>query len=420
MTDERLMPAALAGIRVLDLSRVLAGPWASQLLADYGADVIKVEKPGSGDDTRHWGPPWLQGGDGNATGESAYFLASNRNKRSIAVDIKSPDGQAIVTDLAARSDILIENFRVGALRQYGLDDATLRERFPRLIYCSISAYGQDGPHAMEAGYDAMIQAAAGLMSITGERDGPPLKTGVAVADLMAGMYAVTAILAALHARDVSGAGQHIDVPLFDTQVAWLANQATNYLVSGTVPQRLGNAHPNIVPYQSFNTADGYLMLAVGNDRQFAACVKCLGIAELADDPRFSSNAKRVAHRDSLVDLLARQFSKRSTGDCLQLLTEAGVPCGPVNDLQQVFSSDQVKARKLLQTLSHPVAGDIPVVANPVRFSATPVSLHSAPPLLGQHTREVLEKELGFSVDRIDQLRRGGVVSCEPTQATDKR
>ncbi|MGB5247241.1 MAG: CaiB/BaiF CoA-transferase family protein [Woeseia sp.] len=403
------MPGALAGIRVLDLSRVLAGPWASQLLADYGADVIKVERPATGDDTRHWGPPWLADADGNATSESAYFLASNRNKRSVTVDISTPGGQTIVRDLAAGSDIFLENFRVGALQPFGLDAASLRARFPRLIYCSISAYGQDGPRAGEAGYDAMIQASAGLMSVTGERAGPPLKTGVAVADLMAGMYAVTAILAALHARGTDGSGQHIDIPLFDTQLAWLANQAMNYLVSHEVPARLGNAHPNIVPYQSFATADSYLMLAVGNDRQFAACLECLELQELATDKRFRSNALRVAHRAELIPLMEQRFATQATDTWLTLFASAGVPCGPVNDLQQVFDSEQVVARQLLASLPHPLAGSVPAVANPVRFSATPATLRSAPPLLGEHTSDVLENVLGYSVERIDELRGNGAI-----------
>ncbi len=403
------MSGALDGVRVLDLSRVLAGPWASQLLADYGAHVIKVERPGAGDDTRHWGPPWLQDDDGKDTRESAYFLAANRNKQSITVNIASEAGQRIVRELAADSDILLENFRVGALQRYQLDAASLRAINPRLIYCSISAYGQSGPRAEEAGYDAMIQASAGLMSVTGEADGPPLKTGVAVADLMAGMYAVSAILAALHARNRSGQGQHLDVPLFDTQVAWLANQAMNFLVSDEVPVRRGNAHPNIVPYQSFSTSDGYLMLAVGNDEQFAACVACLGSRELATDARFISNAHRVANRDVLVELLADQFRKETTAHWLQLLGERGVPCGPVNDLRQVFDDVQVRSRNLRSTLPHALAGEVPVVANPVRFSATPATLRRAPPLLGEHTDEVLQSQLGYSAEKIAELRTTGAI-----------
>ncbi|HZW59641.1 MAG TPA: CaiB/BaiF CoA-transferase family protein [Woeseiaceae bacterium] len=403
------MSGPLAGLRVLDMSRVLAGPWASQLLADYGAEVIKVERPECGDDTRQWGPPWLTDAAGRSTGESAYYLAANRNKLSVTVDIATAAGAGIVRELAARSDILLENFRVGTLARHGLDAGALRELNPALIYCSISAYGQSGPRASQSGYDAMIQASAGLMSLTGEADGPPLKTGVAVSDIMAGMYAVTAILAALHARRTSGRGQTIDVPLFDSQLAWLANQGMNYLVSGDVPDRHGNGHPNIVPYQAFATADGYLMLAVGNDRQFAAAASCLGAAELAADPRFATNADRVAHRESLVAMLAEAFRGRETGHWLAVLGEHGVPCGPINDLAAAFSDPQVAARGLLQTLPHPLAGEMRTVANPVRFSETAAELRSAPPLLGEHTEAVLRELLGYSDTRIGELRAAGTV-----------
>ncbi len=403
------MDGALAGIRVLDLSRVLAGPWASQLLADYGADVIKVERPGEGDDTRHWGPPWLRDRDGGETAESAYYLSANRNKRSVTVNLDSEDGRRIVQDLAAQSDVLIENFRVGALARRGLDAATLTAANPKLVYCSISAYGQQGPRRDEPGYDAMIQGAAGLMSLTGEAAGSPQKTGVAVADLMAGMYAASAVLAALFARETTGKGQVIDVPLFDTQVAWLANQAMNYLVSGAVPQRQGNAHPNIVPYQSFATRDGHLVLAVGNDRQFAACVDCLGLPELTADRRFATNAERVRHRDRLVPLLAAQFAGRTTAEWLERLGERDVPCGPVNDLAQVFADPQVGARGLLMRIAHPLAGEVPAVAHPVRFSATPARVARAAPLLGEHTEEVLRELLGYDAERLAMLRANGAV-----------
>jgi glutaryl-CoA transferase len=403
------MSGPLDDLKVLDLSRILAGPWASQLLADYGADVIKVERPGEGDDTRSWGPPWLATADGEETGESAYFLATNRNKKSITVNIADPAGQALIRKLAAGSDVLIENYRVGALARFGLDAASLREACPRLIYCSISAYGQHGPRAHEPGYDAMIQASAGLMSLTGEADGMPQKTGVAIADIMTGMYAVSAILAAVHARAQTGRGQHIDVPLFDSQLAWLANQSMNYLVSGKVPERHGNAHPNIVPYQSFATRDGYLMLAVGNDRQFRACADCLGRPELADDERYTSNAARVRHRAQLIPELAKCFAAGTTENWLQRLTAAGIPCGPINDLAAAFADPQVAARELLVKLPHSLAGTVPAVANPVRFADTPAELRHAAPLLGEHTDEVLQQVLGCSDDEIAGLRANGTI-----------
>ena len=397
---------------MLDLSRVLAGPWATQLLADYGADVIKVERPGSGDDTRHWGPPWLRDAAGRRTDESAYFLSANRNKRSITVDLANPSGQKVVRELAARSDVLLENFRVGTLARYGLEWATLNELCPTLVYCSISAYGQSGPRAAEAGYDAMMQAAAGLMSITGapdEEGGTPQKVGVAISDIMAGMYAATAILAALQARERTGRGQHIDVPLYDSQVAWLANQAMNYLVSGEVPRRLGTAHPNIVPYQAFETSDGFLMLAVGNDRQFRACAYCLECPELAEDSRFATNARRVENRNALVAILVERFRRRTTSVWLALMRQHGIPAGPINNLAEVFSGAQARDARLVRQVPHPGGGMVPVVANPVRFSATPVEYRSAPPLLGEHTVEVLREELGYSDAEIAALQGSGAV-----------
>ena len=325
-----MVNGALNGIRVLDVSRVLAGPWAGQLLADYGADVIKIERPGCGDDTRSWGPPWLRDADGNETDQSAYFLAANRNKRSVTLNLAHGDGQQILRELALKSDILIENFKVGTMRRFGLDAGTLRRENPGLIYCSVSAYGQTGSRSAEPGYDAMIQGAAGLMSITGpaaDEGGGPQKVGVAVADLMAGMYAATAILAALAARQSGGSGQFIDLSLYDSQVAWLANQNMNYLISGEAPVRQGSAHPNIVPYQAFATADGHLMLAVGNDRQFASCMQCLKYAELASDPRFSSNADRVRNRALLIPLLSERMGQRKTAHWLQAFAEHAVPAG---------------------------------------------------------------------------------------------
>lgn len=383
----------LQGIRVLDLSRILAGPWATQLLADYGATIWKIERPEVGDDTRHWGPPFLRDPQGIDTAESAYYLSTNRGKQSIVVDITTESGQAIIRQLAARADILVENFKVGGLERYGLDYTTLSAEHPGLIYCSITGFGQTGPDAGLAGYDAMVQARGGLMSITGERDGlpgaGPQKVGVAVADLMAGMYAVSAILAALHHREKSGEGQQIDLGLLDTQVAWLANQNMNYLIGGEAPVRQGSAHPNIVPYQALPTGDGFLMLAVGNDRQFAACCKVLGQPELARDPRFVTNRQRVKNRDQLILLLEPLFRQKTTTEWQALLAAEQVPCGPINSIDQVFSDPQVLSRGMRLDLPHPVAGQVPQVANPVKFSRTPVEYQGAPPLLGADTETVL-------------------------------
>ena len=383
----------LKGIRVLDLSRILAGPWATQLLADYGATIWKIERPEVGDDTRHWGPPFLKDPQGIDTAESAYYLSTNRGKQSIAVDITTESGQAIIRKLVARADILVENFKVGGLEKYGLDYATLSAEHPGLIYCSITGFGQTGPDAGLAGYDAMVQARGGLMSITGERDGlpgaGPQKVGVAVADLMAGMYAVSAILAALHHREKSGEGQQIDLGLLDTQVAWLANQGMNYLIGGEAPVRQGTAHPNIVPYQALPTGDGFLMLAVGNDRQFAACCKVLGQPELAQDPRFVTNRQRVKYREQLILLLEPLFRQKTTTEWRALLAAEQVPCGPINSIDQVFRDPQVLSRGMRLDLPHPVTGHVPQVANPVKFSRTPVEYQGAPPLLGADTETVL-------------------------------
>ncbi|MDA0680317.1 MAG: CaiB/BaiF CoA-transferase family protein [Proteobacteria bacterium] len=403
---------ALKGIKVLDLSRVLAGPWATQLLADYGAEVIKVERPGSGDDTRSWGPPWLKDRDQNDTDDSAYFLSTNRNKRSLLANLGHPDGRRVVQELARASDVLVENFRVGTLKRYGLDYISLREINPALVYCSITAYGQTGSRADRPGYDAMIQASGGLMSITGASDaegGTPQKAGVAIADIMAGMYATTAILAALIARNETGEGQHIDVPLYDTQVAWLANQNMNYLIGGKVPERQGTAHPNIVPYQTFATVDGHISLAVGNDRQFGACLTCLGLVELAADARFASNASRVANRHVLVPLLAEKFKELSTAEWLDKLQGENVPVGPINTIEDIFSENYAKERQLVRQVYREDAGDIPTVANPVRFSSTPVSYRNAPPRLGQHTADILSAELGYSDDEIEDLFSSGAI-----------
>jgi crotonobetainyl-CoA:carnitine CoA-transferase CaiB-like acyl-CoA transferase len=403
----------LAGIKVLDLSRVLAGPWATQALADFGATVYKVEKPGSGDDTRAWGPPWLADGAGRATAESAYYLSANRGKHSLAIDLAHPDGAGLIRDLAARCDVLVENFKVGGLAKYGLAWRDLEQVNPRLVYCSISAYGQDGPDAAGAGYDAMIQGRGGLMSITGVPDGEPgggpQKVGVAVVDLMTGMYAVSAIVAALYERSASGRGQYVDLALLDTQVAWLANQNLNYLVGGRAPQRQGTAHPNIVPYQAFPTADGFLMLAVGNDRQFVAFCRLAGRSDLADDPRYATNADRVRHREALVPEVERTLRTRTTVAWLDALTPAGVPCGPINDLAQVFDDPQVRHRGLRFDLPHAAGGVVPQVRNPVAYSRTALEYRLAPPLLGQHTDAVLADELGLDAARIAALRSAGVI-----------
>jgi crotonobetainyl-CoA:carnitine CoA-transferase CaiB-like acyl-CoA transferase len=403
----------LVGVKVLDLSRVLAGPWATQALADFGATVYKVEKPGSGDDTRAWGPPWLPDGAGRPTQESAYYLSANRGKRSLAIDLAHPEGAALVRALAERCDVLVENFKVGGLAKYGLGWADLEQLNPRLVYCSISAYGQDGPEAQGPGYDAMIQAKGGLMSITGLPDGEPgggpQKVGVAVVDLMTGMYAVSAITAALYERASSGRGQYIDLALLDTQVAWLANQNLNYLVSGRPPGRQGTAHPNIVPYQAFATADGFLMLAVGNDRQYQEFCRVAGREDLATPPEYATNAARVRHRERLVPEVARTLATRPTREWLAALTDANVPCGPINDLAQVFDEPQVRHRGLRFDLPHPAGGCVPQVRNPVVYSRTQLEYRDPPPLLGAHTADVLRAELGVDEGRLATLRSAGAI-----------
>ena len=406
------MAGTLEGIRVVDMSRVLAGPWAAQMLADYGADVIKIERPGCGDDTRSWGPPWLTDADGRVGTDAAYFLACNRNKRSLTCNLAHPQGAELVRGLIGQSDIVIENYKPGTLARFGLDAQSVMDAHPSLIYCSVSAYGLDAERGQEPGYDAMMQASAGLMSVTGEPEaagGRPQKVGVAITDIMAGMYASTAVLAALNERHNSGRGQHIDVPLFDSQVAWLANQAMNYLVGGSVPPRHGNAHPNIVPYQSFATADGELMLAVGNDRQFEACAECLGVGELARDDRFSSNAARVRHREALVPKLAKRLATGSSETWLSAFRERGVPAAPINNLEQVFADPHVHERELVRHLAHPFANTVPTVSNPVRFSETPVQYRSAPPILGEHTEEILAEVLGYAPEKIAALADAGAI-----------
>ncbi|MDQ8033426.1 MAG: CaiB/BaiF CoA-transferase family protein [Bordetella sp.] len=403
-------PAPLTGIRVLDLTRVLAGPWCTQNLADLGAEVIKIERPGSGDDTRAWGPPYLKNEAGENTSEAAYYLSANRNKFSVALDIASERGAALVRELALQSDILVENFKVGGLRKYGLDYDSLKEVNPRLIYCSITGFGQTGPYASRPGYDFMIQGMGGLMSITGERDdlpgGGPQKAGVAVADLMTGMYSTVGILAALHERNRSGLGQHIDMALLDCQVAMLANQNLNYMTSGVAPKRAGNAHQNLVPYQVFAAADGHLIVAVGNDSQFRNYCRVIGLPELADDPRFAINPQRVRNREVLVPLLAERMASGARDTWLNELERAGVPAGPINTVDQVYEDPHVLARQMKRELPHPLGGTVPVAASPLKLSGSPVQYHRAPPVLGEHTRQVLSGMLGLSDDEIDALARG--------------
>jgi crotonobetainyl-CoA:carnitine CoA-transferase CaiB-like acyl-CoA transferase len=403
------MAGPLAGVRVLDLSRILAGPWASQLLADLGAEVIKVERPASGDDTRGWGPPFMPGEDGAPGTESAYFHAANRGKQSVCIDMSLPDGQALIRDLACRSDVLIENFKVGGLQKYALDYASLEALNPALVYCSITGFGQQGPYAARAGYDFMIQAMGGLMSVTGEPDGQPMKIGVALADVLTGLYAANAIQGALIHQRATGEGQYIDMALLDVQVAALANQAMNYLATGVSPRRLGNAHPNIVPYQAFATSDGHIILAVGNDAQFARFCALAGRAELAADACFHTNSARVEHRDRLVPQVAEIMRTRSSEQWLDALNGAGIPCGPINDIEQVFDDPQVRFRGLQMQLDHPSAGSVASVANPIRLSRTPVEYRSAPPLLGQHTDAVLARVLQLGAAHIEALRGDGVI-----------
>lgn len=402
------MTAPLAGLRVLDLSRVLAGPWCTQLLADLGADVIKIERPGKGDDTRQWGPHWLTNEDGTPGTESSYYLATNRNKRSVTVDLASDQGQAIVTDLARHSDVLVENFKVGGLVDKGLDYETLRAVNPRLIYASITGFGQDGPRASQPGYDYLAQALSGFMSVTGFADGPPTKAGVAVSDLSTGMYTTVAVLAALLRRAVSGEGQHIDVALLDSQTAMLANQATSFLVSGAAPQRSGDWHPSLAPYQTFEAADHTFIIACGNDAQFRTLCTVIGRPELVDDPRFTTNPGRIQHRPELVGELTSALRRQPRAHWLAELPKAGVPAGSVNTVAEAFDEPQLVHRGIRLDLPHPTAGTAPGVANPIRFSESPVEYRSAPPLLGQHTDEVLAEVLGLDVVRLEQLRLDGV------------
>ncbi len=402
---QRLAP--LANIRVLDLTRVLAGPWCTQNLADLGADVIKVERPGSGDDTRGWGPPYLKDQHGTDTSEAAYYLSANRNKRSLALDFTSEAGREVILALAAKADILVENYKVGGLKKYGLDYDSLKQINPRLIYCSITGFGQTGPYATRPGYDYIIQGMGGLMSITGEHDdlpgGGPQKAGVAVSDLMTGMYSTVAILAALNERHSSGLGQHIDMALLDCQVAMLANQNLNYMTSGQAPRRAGNAHQNLVPYQVFEVEDGHLILAVGNDTQFAAFCRLINMPELSEDDRYRKNAGRVVNRESLIPLLATVMKTRKRDVWLADLEASNIPAGPINTIDQVYEDPQVIARQMKLELPHPAAGTTPMTASPMRFSDTPIQYRNAPPMLGQHSEAILKEELGWSDEKIAAL-----------------
>lgn len=407
------MSAALSHIRVLDLSRVLAGPWAGQNLADLGAEVIKVERPRAGDDTRGWGPPYLKDRDGTDTKEAAYYLGANRGKKSLTLDIARPEGHDIVRRLAAKSDILLENYKVGGLKRYCLGYEDLKPINPKLIYCSITGFGQSGPLAHLAGYDFMIQGMGGLMSITGERDdfpgGGPQKVGVAVADLMTGMYATVAVLAALAYREREGRGQYIDMALLDSQVAMIANMNMNYLASGVVPKRYGNAHANIVPYQVFRSQDGHVILAVGNDSQFAKFCEVAGSPELASDARFARNSDRVRNREIVIPILEDILRSRPTQEWVDALEPKGVPCGPINNIAQVFENPQVKHRGMRVEVPHPLAGTVPLVASPMKFSETPIEYRIPPPLLGQHTREILRDLLEIEDAVIDRLAAAEVI-----------
>ncbi|HEY8023135.1 MAG TPA: CaiB/BaiF CoA-transferase family protein [Burkholderiaceae bacterium] len=413
MTNSPPTNTALGHIRVLDLTRVLAGPWCTQNLADLGADVIKIERPGVGDDTRSWGPPYLRDAEGHDTSEAAYYLAANRGKRSVTLDIATPEGQDIVRRLVAQSDVVMENYKVGQLRKYGLDYESLKAIKPDLVYCSVTGFGQDGPYAHRAGYDFIIQGMGGFMSITGERDdlpgGGPQKGGVAISDLMTGMYATIAVMAALTHRDRTGEGQYIDMALLDVQVAMLANMGSNYLASGKPPVRWGNAHPNIVPYQTFATSDGHIIVAVGNDGQYGKFVEAGGRPELARDERFATNPMRVRHREVLVPILAEMVKLKTRQQWIDLLEAAGVPCGPINKLDDVFDNPQVKARGMQVDLPHPSGAQVKLVRNPMNLSATPARCDMPPPTLGQHTNEVLRDLLEKSDDDIVAMRAKGII-----------
>lgn len=405
------MTAPLEGLRVFDLTRILAGPTCTQLLGDLGADIIKVERPNAGDDTRKWGPPYVRDAAGRDTTESAYYLSSNRNKRSITLDISKPEGQALARRLIAHCDVMIENFKVGDMARYGLSYADLKEEFPGLVYCSITGFGQTGPYAPRAGYDLLAQGLGGIMSVTGEPDRPPMKVGVGIADVMCGMYATVAILAALRHRERTGQGQYIDLALLDSQVAWLVNVGLNYLTSGEVPQRVGNEHPNIVPYNVMPCADGYVILAVGNDSQFAKFCAFAGRPDLAEDPRFATNELRVRNRKALYDLLPEITRAKTQAEWVDGLAKLGVPCSPVNTVDQVFADPQVRSRGMQISLPHPLAGkgSVDLIGNPIKFSETPVDYRRPPPTLGQHTDEVLRELLDLPDTELADLRERGVI-----------
>jgi crotonobetainyl-CoA:carnitine CoA-transferase CaiB-like acyl-CoA transferase len=410
--QEFSMPGPLTGLRVLDLSRVLAGPWATQILADFGAEVIKIEKPGEGDDTRGWGPPFITNGDGSR-GDAAYFLSANRGKWSVAIDMATAEGQTLIRELAATSDVVLENFKAGGLKKYGLDYESLKPVNPRLIYCSLTGFGQTGPYAQRAGYDFMIQGMGGIMSVTGQPDGvpgaEPMKAGVAFADIFTGLYCVIGIQAALYHRQRTGEGQYLDVALLDAQVGVLANQALNYLVGGTAPTRLGNAHPNIVPYQTFATNDGYIIMAVATDRQFKEYCAILGLPHLAEDERFRQNRGRVVNRAELIPLLVEPMKTRTTAEWVDAFESAAIPCGPINTIDQVFANEQVLARGLQIGLTREDGVQVPGVANPIVFSETPIQYEKAPPKLGDGTDKVLSERLGLSPEEITRLRKAGVI-----------
>ena len=403
---------ALSDLRVLDLTRILAGPSSTQLLGDLGADIIKIEHPVAGDDTRKWGPPYIKDKDGADTRESAYYLSANRNKRSVGIDLGTREGQQLVRRLIGKCDILVENFKVGGLAKFGLSYDHLKAEFPGLIFCSITGFGQTGPYAPRAGYDYLAQGLGGVMSITGEPDGPPTKVGVGISDIMCGMYAAVSILAAVRHRDLTGQGQYIDLALLDTQVAWLANEGLNYLTSGIVPTRRGNAHPNIVPYQLFETADDPLILAVGNDGQFSRFCEFAGIPEIAENPLYQTNSNRVANRDALIEILIPIVKTKPRQHWLDGLEDLGVPASPVNDIAQVFDDPQIKHRKMKVAVPHDTAaaGSVDLIANPIKMSETPVSYRYAPPTLGQHTNEVLKELLGLSDDQLKVLHADGLIS----------
>lgn len=408
---------------MLDLSRILAGPTCTQILGDLGAEIIKIERPGRGDDTRGWGPPFLKDTDGQETRESAYYLSSNRNKSSVAIDIASAKGQELIASLAEKADIVVENFKVGDLKRRGLDYESLKARNPKLIYCSISGFGQTGPYSHRAGYDFLVQGMGGMMSLTGfpdEEGGQPIKAGVGIADVMCGMYATVSILAALNHRHETGEGQHLDISLFDTQVSWLINQGVAHLISGEIPGRLGNGHPTIVPYETFPGRDQQFILAVGNDSQFARFCEIAGQPELARDPRFETNANRVRNRKVLVPILRELTITRNADDWITALEAAGIPCGPVNDLGAVFSDPHVLARNLKITLPHPASGAVNLIGSPIKMEKTPVCYRNAPPMLGSGTSIILQKHLGLSNADLEKLQASGIIEANDQQKAEEQ